>query len=235
MMRLGYSALFVWGIAYALSFKGVSAANANIVIGNCNNIVTLNFGDRQTVLSAIKQEYPSANLEDIDIIVEIAGCHTQMIDPKDQAQLLIFALNEMILIKEKRFLPAIDSYIANPTDGNYAQMVAISRKAIRKIDSAMDTLLSYEASVVTAATHLTSRLSSDEERLAETQAQLQSQLQDRLQLQLDGPLRGAKAIPPRDVTQAVMVRYRNQYAVILEEIKITLQQMIGQLKKVQAS
>jgi hypothetical protein len=229
-MKLHYAA-FVLALACTLPSKSTSAAN--VVIGNCNNIVTLNFGDRQAVLAAIKAEYPSADLTDIDVIVEIAGCNTQVADPKQRAELLIFALNEMLLVKENLFLPAIDAYIANPTEGNFAQMVAISHKAVRKIDSAIDTLLSYEASVATAATLSPSRLSSDQKRLADTQSQLQAQLQARLQLQLSGPLRQAKAIPNQTVTRDVMIQFRNQYAAILADIKVTIQQMIDQLRQAQ--
>ncbi|HEY6735081.1 MAG TPA: hypothetical protein VI256_15045, partial [Roseiarcus sp.] len=142
----------------------------------------------------------------------------------------IFALSEMILVKEKLFLPAIDAYIANPTEDNFAQMVAISHKAVRKIDSAIDTLLSYEASVATAATLSPSRLSSDQKRLADTQSQLQAQLQGRLQVQLSGPLRQAKSIPNREaVTLDVMIKFRNQYVAILSDIKVTMQKMIEEL------
>jgi hypothetical protein len=227
-MKLKHTALFVWVIACPLPSQSISAAN--VVIGNCNNIITLNFGDRQAVLNAIRAEYPSADLTNIDVIVEIAGCQDQITDPKRRAGLLIFALNEMILIKEKRFLPAIDAYIAIPTDENFAQMIAISHKAVRKIDSAIDTLLSYEASVATAATLSPSRLAFDQNRLAE------AQLQSRLQAQLTQPLRELESIHNRALaTQDAMIQFRNQYAAILEDIKETLKQMIDELRQGTAS
>jgi hypothetical protein len=230
MMKLK-SAIFAV-VACALHIEGTSAAN--VVIGDCNNILTLNFGDRQTVLSAIRTEYPSADLTDINVIVEIAGCHDQITDPKRRAELLIFSLNEMILIKENVFLPAIDVYINNPTEANFSRMVSTSHGAVRKIDSAIDTLMSYQAAVMTASTLSPSRLPADQKRLDDTQAQLQAQLQSRLQIQLEGPLRGAKSLPNPGATREVMIQFRNQYAGILADIKVTINQMINQLRQVQA-
>jgi hypothetical protein len=103
---------FLWGILFFIPPSHAAQAT----FGDCSPILNNNFADP----SAVERFFGSAtpDLEHrVILIQQVIDC-TGFIDDKTKLrETLVFSLRQMLLLKKKYVLPALNDFIDNPTQG----------------------------------------------------------------------------------------------------------------------
>ena len=209
---------------------GGNVINSTINVGTCNPIINVDFQNRDVAIEAIRKLSPETPADSVELVVRLLGCGQLVTDPKRRFELLIFALDEMLFLKEQFYIPALDRFIDSPTQQNFELMVRIGNLNVRKIEEAIDQLVQYEASVQPSAAGdvYVDRVARSRETLQRLSNDLSTKLSQRLGQKLQSPL----SLVPQDqmANQAqihgAMISYRNNYVNIVEDIR----QIVGQMR-----
>jgi hypothetical protein len=206
-----------------LSFS--SPGNAvQATFGSCSPIVNLNLQDQTALEKFIKERYGDGEDKVINLVVEVSACAQFFEDDEKRLATLLFSLDQMLIVKKKWYIPALDRYIANPTSSNFELMMRMGDRNLRRIEEAIDSLVAYEASLVQIANP--DRLSNDRQELA----RLGENLGARLVEKITGP-----AILLNDITRSqnrvAMQDYRNRYVAIVNDIEKTVVEMKVRLQQ----
>ncbi|MBP0116272.1 hypothetical protein [Bradyrhizobium vignae] len=139
-------ALFCCSSAHALDIQ--------ITKGNCSPIINLNLSDPEA-LKRLFGESPS-DLQNESRALESVEKMTQAISallkcgdllkvsPRRRLELLVVAMNQQIIIKEKFTLPALRRYISNPDSSNADALREMVRLTSRKIDATIERYIEFD-------------------------------------------------------------------------------------------
>ncbi|MDX0111061.1 hypothetical protein GOC07_02035 [Sinorhizobium meliloti] len=203
-------------ISASLLCVSVEAPRAlTMTAGDCSPIVNIkmDLGDREAFFRFLKEAYPGNDVRDINFVVKVATCGQFVDQPKKRMELLLFALDEMLLAKQQFYIPALDRFIDQPTQENFRRMMALSHVNISKIEQALSQLISVEVALQIQP----SARNEGEKQLRS----LSEQLLAKLSAQVDK--RTGLASPP--AVRGAMIAYRNEYVKLVHQIAATVEDL----------